>query len=297
LTCCKPLGNIPCGLGNIPCGLGNIPCGLGNSPCGGVEFPILLVRAGDPTTTLRILNRNTGKLVEAIVQTPGGKVTYDGSARIDGVPGTGAPIVLNFLDAAGAKTGRLFPTGRRIDEVDGIEVTCLDFSSPVVFVPATSLGRTGHERKDVLDADPVLRHRLESIRRQVAQRAGFGDVSDKVLPKIALVAAPQRGGAIASRYFTPWKCHSAFAVTGALCLAAAASIAGTVAASLVRRDAQDPGLITIEHPAGTLDIRIQPAAGSTDEAPSFVVAGLVRTARPLFAGHVHVMQRDDANHL
>lgn len=247
-----------------------------------------LVKAQDPVTTLRILNRNTGKIVEAQVQTPGGKVTYDGDTRIDGVPGSGAPIVLNFLHAAGAKTGRLFPTGQRIDVVDGIEVTCIDFATPLVFVAAQALGRTGHESKKVLDADVELKTRLEAIRVEVGRRAGLGDVSSSVLPKIALVANPERSGTLASRYFTPWTCHSAFAVTGALCLAAAASIPGTVPARYAKLRQNDPNLVTIEHPAGALDIRMGLAADSTPENPSFAVAGLVRTARPLFVGVVHV---------
>ena len=247
-----------------------------------------LVRARDPVTTLRILNRNTGKVVEAVIQTPGGRVTYEGAAKIDGVPGSGAPILLNFLDAAGAKTGHLFPTGRRTDVVDGVEVSCVDFSSPLVFVPAEALGKTGYEFKKDLDADETLKTRLESIRRQVARLAGFGDVRDKVLPKIALVAPPHGGGVIASRYFTPWTCHSAYAVTGALCLAAAASLSGTVVAPLARLNPDDPELIRIEHPAGTLDICLRADADSISENTIFSKAGLIRTARPLFIGEVHV---------
>lgn len=247
-----------------------------------------LVQAADPVTTLRILNLNTGKVVEAVVQTPGGQVSYEGLARIDGVPGSGAPIVLNFLDAAGAKTGRLFPTGRRIDVIDGIEISCVDFSSPLVFVPASSLGKTGYESKRELDADSRLKARLESIRLQVALAAGLGDAREKVLPKIALVAPPRDRGVIASRYFTPWNCHSAFAVTGALCLAAAASTPGTVVHRLARVNVDDPALVTIEQPAGTLDIRMQLAPGSSTDDPVFASAGLVRTARRLFQGVVHV---------
>lgn len=247
-----------------------------------------LVAASDPVTTLRILNLNTGKVVEAVVQTPGGHVTYDGPARIDGVPGSGAPILLNFLDAAGAKTGRLFPTGNRIDLIDGVEVSCVDFSSPLVFVPAEALGRSGYETKRELDADRALKAALESIRLQVALAAGLGDARDKVLPKIALVAPPRAGGTVASRYFTPWNCHSAYAVTGALCLAAAASIPGTVVHRVARPRPDDTVLVTIEQPAGTLDIRMKPAPASTADNPVFLSAGLIRTARRLFEGHVHV---------
>src|SRR6185369_9103267 len=85
-----------------------------------------LIRAGDPTTTIRVFNINTAKVIELVIQTPGGAVTYDGDTRIDGVPGTGAPIVLNFLDAAGAKTGKLLPTGHARDRVEGVDVSCVD---------------------------------------------------------------------------------------------------------------------------------------------------------------------------
>ncbi|MFC5300630.1 4-oxalomesaconate tautomerase [Azospira restricta] len=245
-----------------------------------------LVVAADPVTTLRIFNVNTNKVVEAVVQTPGGKVSYEGDARIDGVPGTGAPIQLNFLNATGAKTGRLFPTGSRTDVVDGVTVSLIDFATPLVFVPAVALGKTGHESKQALDADASLKARLESIRLQIAEKAGLGDVHDKVLPKIALVARPAATGVIASRYFTPWSCHSAYAVTGALCLSATSVIPGTVVNDLARLDEHDPCLVTIEQPAGTLDIRLQIAGDLAADEPSIVSAGLIRTARKLFQGNV-----------
>ncbi|NMG73480.1 4-oxalomesaconate tautomerase [Aromatoleum diolicum] len=247
-----------------------------------------LVRATDPVTTLRILNVNTGKVVEAVIQTPGGVVSYDGLARIDGVPGNGAPIQLNFRDAAGAKTGRLLPTGKPLDVVDGVEVSCVDFSTPLVFVPAAAMGKTGYESKAELDADRKLKSRLESVRLQVALMAGLGDVRDKVLPKIALVAPPQGEGVIASRYFTPWNCHSAYAVTGALCLAAASIIPGSVVHRLARPKASDPHLVTIEQPAGSLDIRLKVATDAAGAEPVILSAGLIRTARRLFRGTVHV---------
>lgn len=249
-----------------------------------------LVKAQDPVTTLRILNRNTGKIVEASIQTPGGRVTYEGTVGIDGVPGTGAPIVLNFLDAAGARTGRLFPTGDRMEVVNGIDVSCLDFASPLVFIAAESFGRTAHESRQELDADKELKAGIEEIRIEIGKRAGMGDVSESVLPKVALVGTAARDGTIAARYFTPWTCHAAFAVTGALCLAAASSIPGTVPARYAQHRKLDPNLNRIEHPAGSLEIRMGPAKDSSAENPSFSVAGLVRTARPLFIGNVHVHQ-------
>lgn len=245
-----------------------------------------LVPASDPITTLRIFNINTQKVVEAVIQTPGGQVTYDGDAKIDGVPGSGAPIQLNFLNATGAKTGRLFPTGNRIDVIDGIEVSLVDFATPLVFVPAIALGKTGHESKKELDADVTLKSRLESIRLQIAERAGLGDVRGKVLPKIALVAPPRKGGVIASRYFTPWSCHSAYAVTGALCLSAASILPGTVVNRLASLNESDSCLIKIEQPAGSLDIRLQVDGNLHASEPQIVSAGLIRTARKLFKGNV-----------
>jgi len=245
-----------------------------------------LVTASDPITTLRIFNINTQKVVEAVIQTPGGQVTYDGDAKIDGVPGSGAPIRLNFLNATGAKTGRLFPTGNRLDVIDGIEVSLIDFATPLVFVPATALGKTGHESKKELDGDADLKARLESIRLHIAKLAGLGDVHDKVLPKIALVAHPRKDGTIASRYFTPWSCHSAYAVTGALCLSVASIIPGTVVNRLACLSKRDPWLVRIEQPAGSLDIQLQIEGKLYGAEPKIVSAGLIRTARKLFEGKV-----------
>ncbi len=245
-----------------------------------------LVAASSPVTLLRIFNINTQKVVEALIQTPGGVVTYDGDTRIDGVPGSGAPIQLNFKNATGAKTGQLFPTGNRQDVVDGVEVSMIDFATPLVFVPAQALGKSGHESKQALDADGTLKARLESIRLQMAEKAGMGDVRNKVLPKIALVAPPRGDGAIASRYFTPWSCHSAYAVTGALCLSAASVLPGTVVNALARLNTDDAQLVRIEHPAGALDIRLDIEGELSAPAPNIVSAGLIRTARTLFKGQV-----------
>ena len=261
----------------------------GNMLAGVGPFAITrgLVQAQDPVTSIRIYNRNTGKIIEAVVQTPAGAVTYDGDARVDGVPGTGAPIVLNFLDAAGAKTGKLLPTGHAIDVIDGIEVSCVDLASPLVFVRAADLGKTGYESKRELDADPALIARIEPLRREAALRMGMGDVTGKVLPKFAIVAPAGASGTLAARYFVPWNCHSAFAVTGALCLGAAARIPGTVVYEVARQD--DPGTVVIEHPAGSLETRMSTRNGGTD-IPVFDRAGIVRTARPLLEGVVHVAE-------
>jgi len=247
-----------------------------------------LVRTRDPLTTIRIFNVNTAKVIEAVVPTPGGAVTYDGEARIDGVPGSGAPIVLNFLDAAGANTGKLLPTGNVVDVVDGIEVSCVDLSSPLVIVAANALGKTGYESKRELDEDAELLRRIDTLRRGAALRRRLADVTGKVLPKFALVARPRGRAQIASRYFVPWNCHSAYAVTGALCLGAAASIPGTVAHRVARPNPDAPGTIAIEHPAGQLETRISTRSAPDSGVPVFDRAGIVRTARPLLEGMVHI---------
>ena len=236
---------------------------------------------------MRIFNVNTGKIIEAVVQTPGGEVEYDGDATIDGVPGSGAPIVLNFLDAAGAKTGKLLPTGSPLDVVDGVEVSCVDLSSPLVFVPAAALGKTGYETKAELDADVAFIARLESLRQQAARLMGMGDVSGKVLPKFALVAPPRAGGTVCSRYFVPWSCHAAYAVTGALCLGAAATIPGTIVAR-VAQPGVHPDVVIVEHPAGKLETRMTTRKVPGSDIPIFDRAGIVRTARPLLSGVVHI---------
>src|SRR5689334_1670176 len=179
-------------------------CGNMLSAVGPFAIERGLVAVKSPQTTLRVFNRNTGKIVEVVVQTPGGKVTYAGDTAVDGVPGCSAPVVLNFLDAAGAKTGKLLPTGDAIDMIGGIAVSCVDFASPLVLVAAASLGRTGYETKTELDADKRLFERVEAVRLEASRRMGLGDATGKVLPKVALLAPPSHGGTIASRYLTPW---------------------------------------------------------------------------------------------
>ncbi|TMH66858.1 MAG: 4-oxalomesaconate tautomerase [Betaproteobacteria bacterium] len=262
-------------------------CGNMLSAVGPFAIERGLVTATSPQTTLRIFNRNTGKTIEAIVQTPDGKVTYKGRTAIDGVPGQGAPVMLNFLDAAGAKTGKLLPTGEPIDVINGIQVSCVDFASPLVLIAATALGNTGHETKPALDHDKALFNRVETIRLEAARRMGLGDAIGKVLPKVALLATPEHGGSISSRYLTPWTCHAAHAVTGALCIAAACCVPGSVAASIAV-PGRNTGTIAIEHPAGRMEMRVEVDPTATARDVVISRAGVVRTARLLLSGHVFV---------
>src|ERR1044072_8051811 len=141
-------------------------------------------------TTLRVLTRNTGTLCDVEVQTPGGRVEYAGDARIDGVPGTAAPINISFLDTAGSVCGALFPTGNLVDSFDGVDVTCIDNGMPVVVMQAADLGVSGYESRDELNANAALKKRIESIRLQAGPAMRLGDVTKKVVPKMCLVARP-----------------------------------------------------------------------------------------------------------
>ncbi len=248
-----------------------------------------LVPAQDGETTVQIYNVNTKSLIEAVIQTPGGEVTYEGDAAIDGVPGTAAPIKLRFRSIAGSKTGKLLPTGNRIDVIDGVEVTCMDVAMPMVLMRASDLGKTGYETKAELDADKDLFARMEPIRREASKLMGLGDVADKVIPKIGLLAAPRAAGAITSRYFVPHDCHAAHAVTGAICVATCAVMRGTVADGLSKVRRQSPDVIVIEHPMGQIEVEL--AVTGFDADLDVEYGGTLRTARKLFVGQVFVPAR------
>ncbi|MTH48305.1 4-oxalomesaconate tautomerase [Intestinirhabdus alba] len=257
-------------------------CGNMLSAVGSFAIEHGLVNATAPVTRVRIRNVNTNTYIEADVQTPDGAVTYDGEARIDGVPGTAAPVGLTFLNAAGAKTGHIFPTGRRIDCFDGVEVTCIDMAMPVVLIPAQSLGKSGYEKPAELDGDAEFLRRLESIRLQAGEAMGLGDVRNSVIPKPVLISPPADGGSICARYFMPHACHKALAITGAIAIASSCAIEGTVSQPVARPKGGDK--ITIEHPGGSLDIAL--ARQGTD--PAALRASVIRTARKIFSGEVYL---------
>jgi 2-methylaconitate cis-trans-isomerase PrpF len=260
-------------------------CGNMLSGVGPFAIDAGLVAARDPETLVRIFNVNTRTLVEAIVRTPDGRVQYDGDVRIDGVPEPAAPVKLAFLDAMGAMTGSLLPTGRIAETIEGVEATCIDLAMPCVIMPAEAFGKTGGETPEELEADRALFARLAEIRVEAGRRMGLGDVSRAVVPKPVLVSRPRHGGTVRSRYFTPLTCHRSHAATGALAVATAAVMPGSVANRYAERGG-DPRRVAVEHPAGRLDVELDldgPAA-----QPHVRRASLVRTARRIFEGHVLV---------
>ena len=244
-----------------------------------------LVQAGGEVTTLRVLTRNTGTLSDIEVRTSGGKVEYSGDARIDGVPGTAAPINISFLETAGSVCGSLLPTGRLVDRFDGVDVTCIDNGMPVVVMAAEALGVTGYESRDELNADAALKQRIESIRLQAGPAMNLGDVARKVVPKMCLVAKPKAGGQICTRTFIPRDCHSAVGVLGAVTVATAAVMPGSVANRYALIPPGTHKTVSVEHPSGEFSVILTVNPANPTEV---LRAALLRTARLIMRGEVFV---------
>ncbi len=250
-----------------------------------------LVTAEADETRVRIFDVNTGSRIEAIVQTPGGAVTYAGDQRIDGVPGTGAPVVLSFSDVVGSKCGAMFPTGAVQEEIDGVAVSCVDVAMPMVMMRAGDLGISGYDPGEIT-GNAVLMQRIEKIRLEAGRRMGLGDVAESVIPKVGILAPPRRGGVVYSCYLTPHHVHAAHAVTGAICVAYCASIQATVACGVAQLSAKrvtNPATgvvatIRIEHPSGAIDVRQETERGGAELKAGR--AGIVLTARKIMDGRV-----------
>src|SRR5687768_8919970 len=209
-----------------------------------------LVKAGDGETRVTIFMENTGQIAVAIVQTPGGRVRYDGDARIDGVPGTAAPIPLEFRDTAGSSCGALLPTGYAVDVIEGVEVTLIDNGMPCVVMRAADVGATGYEDRETLDAATDLKARIEAIRLKAGPLMNLGDVTKKSVPKMMLVAPPRGGGAVAVRSFIPHRAHASIGVLGAVSVATACLVPGSPAADVAKVREGRRKLLSVEHPTG-----------------------------------------------
>jgi 4-oxalomesaconate tautomerase len=253
------------------------------------------VAVAGEVTPVRIHMVNTASIAVAHVPTPGGRVEYEGDARIDGVPGTAAAISIDFLDVAGSSCGALFPTGNVLDRVDGLEVTCIDNGMPVVILKATDFGLTGAESPEEIEANAAVRQRVEKIRLEIGPRMNLGDVTKKTVPKMSLVSGARRGGVLDTRTFIPHRVHEAIGVLGAVSVATACVMPGSVAAQVA---GADPGAgagastaasvqrLGIEHPTGffTVEMDVVPKAGGLEVRRS----ALLRTARKLMSGEVFV---------
>ena len=245
-----------------------------------------LVAASKDSTQVRIHMVNTRSLAAARVCTPNGEVEYEGDARIDGVPGTAAPIALEFLDVAGSSCGQLLPTGNVIDQHEGLRITCIDNGMPVIIVRAADVGVTGAETPGELEADAALKKKIEALRLAMGPRMNLGDVASKTVPKICLVGAPRAGGTIATVTFIPHRVHEAIGVLGAVSVATACGIPGSVAHEVARLKTENGSRVDVEHPSGffSVDVEVDSAGGNVTVRR----ASLLRTARKLMQGQVFV---------
>jgi 4-oxalomesaconate tautomerase len=247
-----------------------------------------LVRVSSVDTAVRIHMVNTQSLAVARVRTPGGAVDYEGDARIDGVPGAAAPIALEFLDVAGSSCGSLLPTGRVVDEHEGMAITCIDNGMPVIILRAVDVGVTGAESPAQLEADASLREKVEGIRLACGPRMNLGDVTRKTVPKMCLVSAPRNGGHIATATFIPHRVHEAIGVLGAVSVATACVLPGSVAQRVAVRPDTAGTRVEVEHPSGFFSVDVDVDVDGADVRVRR--ASLLRTARKLMQGDVFVPQ-------
>ena len=264
---------------------GNILAGIGPYA---IEHDLVKPRRG--RTEVRIHMVNTRGLAVAAVETPDGLVNYEGDARIDGVPGTAAPILLDFRDIAGSSTGALLPTGAARDAFLGIEATCIDNGMPVVLLRASDLGKRGDETPADLEADDLLKQKVEEIRLLAGRAMNLGDVARKNVPKMCLISPGISGGALNTRTFIPRRVHTSIGVLGAISVATACALPGSIAADLAAiAHRTGPLKLDIEHPTGFFTVELEVAA--TKDRFAVTRSALLRTARLLMRGEVLVPSR------
>lgn len=285
-------------------------CGNISSGVGPFAIDAGLVHAVEPVTEVRIYQTNTGRILRAEVPVKNGKACASGEFRIDGVPGTGARITMDFSATVGSATGKLLPTGRVRDVVsfEGAEypVTLADAGNPLVFIAAESLGLKGNETAAQIDADAGLLKKIEGIRSRAAVLMGLGKSPEEVTenspyaPFFAIVSSPQpyvtpAGAEIAlddtdllSRLLFMQKMHKTYPGTGAVCTAAAVRIPGSIPYEKLRRSADERRIIHIGHPAGVMDVE----SVCHSEGGEIVVDQLAfyRTARKIMDGTVYIQR-------
>jgi 2-methylaconitate cis-trans-isomerase PrpF len=244
------------------------------------------VKATIPETKVMIYNINTNSVIEEIIQTPKGVVEYSGSAKIDGVPGTAAPIIMNLFDQLGGVSGKFLPTGQLKETINGIEVTVLDAGTLMVLFKASDLGLKGDENEAFFKKEKALMQKLEAIRLEAGKRAGLGDVKDSVIPKIGILSKAQNPeNNIQSRYLTPHTLHPSHAVTGAICVGTALKLKGTVASEVGQENGKLNEIVLIEHPAGIIEVNIE--MEKKGDMLLLKKAGTLRTARKIMDGYVY----------
>ena len=278
-----------------------------NQTCGNILAGVLpfaiesgMIEATHPTTRAVISIVNTGGVCEVIVETPDGQVNYAGNAKVDGVLGTAAPIICNYLDTEGATCGALLPTGNAIDVIDGKEMTCIDNGMPVVLLRATDFGITGYESKAALDDNVVLKQQIENIRLQVGHKMNLGDVTDQSVPKMCLISSPNtEGGIVNTRMFIPHVCHDAIGVLAAVSVATACILPKTIAENIAgslrgTKQLRGGNSFSVEHPTGEFTVNIEHTI--QNEIPKIEKSGVMRTARLLSKGVVFIPESVTMSH-
>lgn len=255
---------------------GNILAGVGPFA---VERGLVEVENGETRVAIHMLN--TGQTAIATVPTPGGRVSYTGDARIDGVPGTAGAISVEFRDMAGSSCGALLPTGKASDLIEGVRCTLIDNGMPCIVIKAEDVGASGYEDRETLDVNAALKTRLESVRVTAGPIMNLGNVLEQSVPKMMLVAPPRRGGAICVRSFIPHRAHASIGVLGAVSVATACLIPGSPAAELAEVPKGSRKTLSVEHPTGEMSCVLETNAGG-----QVVSAALLRTARKLMDGVV-----------
>ena len=266
-----------------------------------------LVAVTEPFTRVRIFNTNTKKIIEADVPVRDGKALTEGDFVVSGVPGTGAKIVLNFVNSGGSKTGKLLPTGNVVDRMEladgrSVRVSLVDAANPAVFVQAAEIGLTGRELPRDTAGNPRILALMEEIRAKAAvmmKLAASQDLVSPAVPKVAFVAPPQDYETIAGKAVAASECdllartkalavmHKAYAVTGGICVGAAAMIEGTVVSEIVGPRARETGVVRLGHPSGISNFLIKVERGPAGE---FVLtqSAVAGTARRIMDGFVYV---------
>lgn len=246
-----------------------------------------IVGASGEVTSVRIWMENTHSAAVARIETPGGVVNYTGAAHIDGVPGTSAAIPVEFLDVAGSTCGALLPTGHAMDVVEGVQVTCIDNGMPVVCLRAEDVGISGYEEPRAIEANVAVCEKVEEIRLAAGRMMNLGDVTNKTVPKVTLLAPAKDGGVVTTRTFIPKKVHEAIGVFGAVSVATACLIPGSVAFDLAGLGVSEgTRTLEIEHPTGYFSVTLEVSV--RDGVVAVVSAALLRTARLLMRGDVFV---------
>lgn len=257
----------------------------GNLLAGVAPFAIErgLIEPGDGQVAVRIKMLNTNSIATARFEVKHGQPVYEGDVPISGVPGTAAPIYLDFENTAGGSTGALLPTGEPTDVISDTRATLIDNGMPVVILRADDLGITGYESCSELEANQELVSRLEEIRLEAGEMMRLGDVSETTVPKMTMVAPPRAGGHVSTRTFIPHRCHQAIGVLGAVSVATGCLIPGSVGFEVLEIE---PGATTVrlEHPSGSFEATVE--LSFNGDEPVVERAGIVRTTRKLMDGLV-----------